>query len=78
MHSESASFGTIEELCHFIDGMGWDSDVLQLDRTAGVSTFAGRMRPDLILSRFQFSNKIHQRAMPIPGSGRTGGPSAAG
>ncbi len=67
MHSESANFETIEELCQFIDGMGWDSDVLQLDRSAGISTFRGQMTPDLILSLFHFSNKIHQRAMPIPG-----------
>ena len=67
MQSESARFDTIEELCQFIDGMGWDSDVLQLDRSAGISTFSGLMTPDLILSRFHFSNKIHQRAMPIPG-----------
>jgi AraC-like DNA-binding protein len=67
MQRQSARFQTVEELCQLIDTLGWDSDVLLLDKTAGDCSFDDLISESMVLSRFAFSNKIHQRAMPLEG-----------
>ncbi len=65
MQAECARFNSVEELCELADRRGWDSDLLILDRASDEATYASFATDRLVVSRFGFSNKVHQRARPL-------------
>ncbi len=67
MKAENTRFNSVEELCEVADSRGWDSDLLPLDRSSGDATYACFASERMVLSRFGFSNKVHQRARPLEG-----------
>ena len=63
----SVGFSSIEELSQALDGLGWESDLLRLDNSEGESVLRARATSRCMLSRFEFSSRIHQRAVPLKG-----------
>lgn len=64
---QRAQFDTLEELSQTLDALGWDCGLLQLDQAVGLTTYLAAGSPRVIITRFDFSNRLHQRAVPLQG-----------
>ncbi len=64
---QRAQFDSLEELSQALDQLGWDSGLLQLDQSPGRTTYLAVGSERVMITRFDFSNRLHQRAVPLQG-----------
>jgi AraC family ethanolamine operon transcriptional activator len=65
MHTICATYNSLEEWCLATDAMGWETDFRQLDLGRGSSQLRAVATDNAVLMRVDFSNRMHQRAVPV-------------
>jgi AraC family ethanolamine operon transcriptional activator len=61
------SYGSLEECCHMIEALGWETQWRQLDLARGLSDLRVVSTQQTGVMRLDLNNRMHQRAVPIKG-----------